>query len=101
MLVDALATNLELHILQQLLGGEEGGVGTGGVLVQHELNHDVSDQITVTGDLGGHLVAISDTAVDRLLDTFNRKICIPSVNGLEKSDLGVTGQIHVLCSIRD
>jgi hypothetical protein len=62
-LVNALATDLQLNILQQLLGGVEGGAGTHGVLGKHELDHDVSDQITVTGDLGGHLVAKSNGAV--------------------------------------
>ena len=75
-LVNALATDLQLNILQQCLGGVESGAGASHVLGEHELNHDVSDQITVTGDLGGHLIPVSDRAIDGLLDRLNSEVSI-------------------------
>jgi hypothetical protein len=48
-----LTADLQLYVLQQLLGGVESGARAG----QHELDHDVGDQIAVAGDLSGNFVA--------------------------------------------
>lgn len=96
-LVNALATNLQLYVLEQLLGRVEGS--TGGILGEHELDHDVGDQITVTGDLGGHFVAVCNGTINRLLDRLHSEVCVAPVNSLEKSDLGVTGEVNVLGTV--
>ncbi|ABT16413.1 hypothetical protein ATCV1_z279R [Acanthocystis turfacea chlorella virus 1] len=96
-LVDALATDLELHILQQLLGGVEGGTNA----LEHELDHDVGDQVTVTGDLGADLVAEANGTVDGLLNGLNGEVGVAAVHGLEESNLGVASQVHVLGTIGD
>jgi len=98
-LVDALATDFQLNVLEHLLGGEEGVVGASRVLGQHELDHDIGDQITVTGDLGGHLVAEADGAVDRLLNRLHGEVGVAAVHGLEESNLGVTGEVNILGTI--
>jgi len=94
-LIDALATNLQLNILQQLLGGVESGANLG----QHKLHHDVSDQVTVTGDLCAHLIAEPHRAIDRLLDGLNGEVGVPTVYSFEESNLGISGKVNVLCAI--
>ena len=97
-LVNTLAADFQLHRLQHLLGGVESGTREG--LGEHKLDHDVGDEITVAGDLGGYLTAKVDTAVDRLLDGLHGEVGVPSVHRLEEGDLRVTGQVHVLSSVR-
>ena len=99
-LVDGLATDLQVHLLQQGLGGVERAPGAGGLL-QGDLAEDVGDQIAVAGDLGGHLVAVADGAVDGLLDGLDGEVGVAAVHHLEERDLGVTGQVHVLSAVRD
>ena len=94
-LVDALATDLQLYVLQQLLGAVEGGARAG----QHELDHDVGDQVTVTGNLSAHLISKAHRSVDGLLDRLDGEVGVPAVYSFEKRDLRISGQVHVLSSI--
>ena len=100
-LVNALTTDLELNILQQLFGAIECVDVTYDVLCKYELHHDVGDQITVAGDLSGHLVAVANGTVDGLLDGLNGEVGVTTVHGFEEGNLGVTGEVHVLGTVSD
>jgi hypothetical protein len=109
--VDALATDLNLNLRDELLTGEVEPTGidvsTGSVLERlanlGESNLKVSavSQITVTGDGAGHTATEVSLAVESLLDRLHGEVGVTLVGNLPESNLGVTSQVNVLGAIGD
>ncbi len=106
-LVDALATDLELNVGDQVLtdpvepaelrtravGGQDVDLGQRGLQV------DAVDQITVALDRARHLLAEVRGTVERVLDRLHGEVRVPAVDQLEERDLRVTRQVNVLCTV--
>ena len=106
--IDALATNLNLDLSDHLLAGEvqPAGVhtltGCGHALVdlgQSHLEVGAVCQVTVAADSAGHTATEIGLAVECLLDGLHREVSVATVGHLPESDLGITGQVHVLCTV--
>jgi hypothetical protein len=112
--VNALATDLNLNLRDELLTGEVKPTGidamaidTGGVLKRladlRESNLKVSavSQITVTGDGAGHTATEVGLAVKSLLDRLHGEVGVTLVADLPESNLGIASQVNVLSAIGD
>jgi hypothetical protein len=109
--VDALATDLNLNLRDQLLTGEVKPTGinvaTTGVLQRlanlGESNLKVSavSQITITRDGAGHAATEVSLAIESLLDRLHSEVSVTLVGNLPESDLGITSQVNVLGAIGD
>jgi hypothetical protein len=110
--VDALATDLNLNLRDELLTGEvkPTGInarGTGGVLQRlanlGESNLKVSavSQITITRDGAGHAATEVSLAIESLLDRLHSEVSVTLVGNLPESNLGVTSKVNVLGAIGD
>jgi hypothetical protein len=108
--VDALATDLNLYLRDELLTGEVKPTGidaTRGVLKgladlrESHLKVSAVSQITVTGDGAGHTATEVSLAVESLLDRLHGEVSVTLVGNLPESDLGVTSQVNVLSAIGD
>ena len=97
-LVDALAANLNLNVLDEIVadpvepaelgtravgGGAQGHAGQGGLQV-----HAV-DQVTVALDGASHLAAEPRRAVEGVLNGLHREVGVAAVHHLEESNLGI------------
>jgi len=108
--VDALATDLNLNLRDELLTGEvkpTGVDGAGRVLERlanlRESNLKVSavSQITVAGDGACHTATEVSLAVESLLDRLHGEVGVTLVGNLPESNLRVTRQVNVLSAIGD
>ena len=110
--VNALATDLNLNLRDELLTGEVkptgiDAIGTGGVLKRladlRESNLKVSavSQITVTGDGAGHTTTEVGLAVKSLLDRLHGEVGVTLVADLPESNLGIASQVNVLSAVGD
>ena len=109
--VNALATDLNLNLRDQLLTGEvkptsvdvAGGSVLEGLANLGESNLKVGavSQITVTGDGAGHTATEVSLAVESLLDRLHSEVGVTLVGNLPESNLGVTSQVNVLGAIGD
>jgi hypothetical protein len=110
--VDALATDLNLNLRDELLTGEVkptgiDAAGTRSVLKrladlrESHLKVSAVSQITVTGDGAGHTATEVSLAVESLLDRLHGEVSVTLVGNLPESDLGVTRQVNVLSAIGD
>jgi hypothetical protein len=109
--VDALATDLNLNLRDELLTGEveptsvdvSGTHGPESLANLGESNLKVSAvrQITVTGDGAGHTATEVSLAVESLLDRLHGEVSVTLVGNLPESNLGVTSQVNVLGAIGD
>jgi len=107
-LVDLLAANLNIDVVDQVLAevghpGEGVGVSDKGLVDRGEghLDIDTGNQIAVTGDRAlDTLAKVADT-VEGLLDRLHREVRMAAVKLLEKGNLRVGRQIHVLGAIGD
>jgi hypothetical protein len=104
-LVDALATDGQLDILDGTLGAEHGIVGPAGLLrevtIGDQLDVHVGDKITVAGHGHGHAAVVGSRAVHGLLDILHSEVSVAAVNGLEESNLGVASQVDILGTVSD
>ena len=106
-LVDLLATNLKLNGVDQVVAnpveptelstraigcGQSHG-GKGGLEVY------TVNQITITGDSAGYLLAKVGRTIEGLLNSLHGEVCVSAVNHLEKSNLRVSRQINILRTI--
>ena len=106
-LVDALATDLNLHVLDEVVADpvEPAELGTRAVgrlelhLGQRGLQVHTVDQITVALDRARHLLAEARRAVERVLDGLHGEVGVAAVHHLEEGNLGITGQVHVLSAV--
>jgi hypothetical protein len=108
--VDALATDLNLNLRDELLTGEvePTSVDVSGRALQRLANLGESNlkvsavrQITVTGDGAGHTATEVSLAVESLLDRLHGEVGVTLVGNLPESNLGVTSQVNVLGAIGD
>ena len=107
-LVDALTTDFELHIRNKVLANPveptelTAGTVRGGIdryLGQSGLEVDTVDQIAVTLDRAGHLLAKVGGTIERVLNGLHGEVGVTTVNHLKKGDLGVTGKVNILGAV--
>ena len=108
--VDALATDLNLNLRDELFTGEvkPTGINAAGRVLEGlanlgESNLKVSavSQITVAGDGASHTATEVGLAIKSLLDRLHGEVGVTLVGNLPESDLGVTSQVNVLGAIGD
>ena len=101
LLVNALATNGKLNVVDRTLGNPSGTslVNTGGLDLEFDVH--VADEITVTGDGDGDAAGVSGSTVDGLLDVLHREVSVALVFSLEESYLRVTGKVDILGTVSD
>ena len=109
LLIDLLPTNLELDLLDKVVAGpvepaERGGgirgSGRDVNLGESGLNVSLPDKITVAGNLASDVLAVErGSSVERLLNRFNREVCVAAIHHLEESNLRVSREIHILSTI--
>jgi len=109
--VNALATDLDLNLRDDLLTGEVKPTGVHAVLggALHllvdlgESNLKVSavGQITVAGNGAGHTATEIGLAVEGLLNGLHGKVGVALVGNLPEGNLRITSQINVLSAIGD
>lgn len=95
MLVDRLASNLDFNVVNQDLTDTAGPCGGTGTCESGESDFqvDLPDQVTVAGDLCRNFLSKVHSSIKRLLNGFNGKVGVSTVDTFEESDLGVTGQV--------
>ena len=106
-LVNTLTTDLKLHIANQVVTNpvEPAELGTRAVRAQEGhggqggLEVDAVDQVTITLDGASHLAAEAGRAVEGVLNGLHGEVGVAAVHHLEEGNLGITGQINVLCAI--
>jgi len=112
LLIDLLATNLQLHLLDQVVAGPVQPTESStrqltrgnGVrernLGERSLNIRLPDEITIAGNLAGHVLAAKGgSAVERLFNGLNGKVGVATVDHLEEGDFRIAGKIHILSAI--
>ena len=111
--IDALATNLNLDLGNELLSGEIeptgiDTVGTGSSgghalvdLRERDLEVGAVAQISVTGDGARYTTSEVGLSRERLLDGLHRKVRVSAVRYLPKGNLGGSGKEDVLGAIGD
>jgi len=115
--VNALATNLHLHLSDDLLSGEvqPTGIDTAGIVAvsigsrAHKLV-DLGKSHLKVGAVSEISIAANGTldtateislSIEGLLNGFNSKVSVASVGNLPESDLGVTSKVNILCAVSD
>jgi hypothetical protein len=108
--VDALTTDLNLNLRDELLTGkvEPTGINASESVLQRlanlgESNLKVSavSQITITRDGAGHAATEVSLAIESLLDRLHSEVSVTLVGNLPESNLGITSQVNVLGAIGD
>jgi hypothetical protein len=109
--VDALATDLNLNLRDELLTGEVKPTGIDVAVAsvlerlanlgESNLKVGAVSQITVAGDGAGHTATEVSLAVKSLLDRLHGEVGVTLVGNLPESNLGVTSQVNVLGAIGD
>ena len=104
-LVDALATNLNLGVLDKIVAEvvEPAELGTirDSDLGDGDLEVDTREKITIAGDGACHALAEIGGTVEGLLDGLHREIGMSTIHDLKEGDLGIASKVDVLCTIRD
>ena len=108
-LVDALAANLELNGVNEVLANE----GNPGEICrafrevrridsrEGHLEVDTGNQVAVTGDCARDTLAEVGDTVEGLLDGLHREVGVSAVQLLEEGNLRVRREVNVLCTIGD
>jgi hypothetical protein len=109
--VNALATDLDLNLRNDLLTGEVKPTGIHAVLCgalhllvdlgESNLKVSAVSQITVAGDSAGHTATKIGLAVESLLNGLHGKVGVALVGNLPEGNLGITSQINILGAIGD
>jgi hypothetical protein len=114
--VNALATNLNLNLSDELFSGEiqPTGINTSiiasGVsanthqlvnLRKSHLKISAVGKITITADRALDTTTEIGLSVESLLNRFNSKVGVTSVSDLPESDLRITSEVYVLCAVSD
>jgi len=107
--VDALTTDLNLNLRDELLTGAVQPTGkeiTGrnkslADLRKSHLKIGTVGKITVAADGTGHAATEIGLTVESLLNRFHGKVSVASVGHLPESNLGITSKVNVLCAIGD
>jgi hypothetical protein len=106
-LVDALATNLNLNIANKIVTRpvEPAELGARAVraeerdLGQSGLEVHAVDQVTIALDGAGDLLAEVRGTIERVLNGLHGEVGVAAVNHLEERDLGVTSQVNILGAV--
>ena len=102
-LVNALATDRQLNggngTLSHPVGVKAGVVGCQHVRRGCQCHVHVADQVTVASNGDGHTAAAGGRAVRRLLNQLHGEVGVALVHSLEEGNLGVAGQVNVLCAV--
>ena len=109
LLVNALATDLNLHVLDQTVTRpvEPAELGTRAVrrlerdLRQSGLQVHAVDQVTVALDRASDLLTEVRGTIERVLNGLHSEVGVATVHHLEERDLRVARQVHVLSSVSD
>ena len=106
--VNALTTDLNLNLRNQLLTGEikPAGINASGIetLADFRKGHlkvSAVSQVTIAADSAGNTPAKVGLAVESLFDRLHGKVGVPLVRDLPEGNLRITGKINVLCAIGD
>jgi len=109
--INALATDLHLHLGDDLLTGEVQPTGVNTVLSgalhllvdlgESDLQVSAVSQITVAGNGASDTATEVGLAVESLLNGLHGKVGVALVGHLPESNLGVAGQVNVLGAIGD
>ena len=108
--IDALATNLDLDLGDELLTDvvEPAGIDTVGTGLHRLVNLGESNlevgavaKITVTGDRAGHTATEIGLTREGLLDGLHSEVGVAAVRNLPESDLGRAREEHVLGTVSD
>jgi hypothetical protein len=104
--VDARPANLDLDLLDEAVTDiVEPAEAVAGVeerdLRQRDLDVRAVHQIGVTRDDGSDAATKVGLSVERHLDRLHREVRVALVQHLPEGNLGVAGDINVLCTIRD
>ena len=105
--VDALAADLDVDVADERMAevvhpteavGDRSWARNGwdGHLEVHTV-----DEVTVARDGAGHALAEVGLTVKGLLDGLDREVGVTTVHHLPESDLGVTSEVHILCTVSD
>jgi len=114
--VNALATNLNLNLGDELFSGEIQPTGVNTRVVSRGVSantHQLVDlgkshlkisavgKITITADRALDTTTEIGLSVESLLNRFNSKVGVTSVSDLPESDLRITSEVYVLCAVSD
>ena len=108
--VNALTTDLNLNLRNQLLTGEikPAGINASGRALKTRANFgkghlkvSAVSQVTIAADSAGNTPAKVSLAVESLFDRLHGKVGVPLVRDLPEGNLRITGKINVLCAIGD
>jgi hypothetical protein len=114
--VNALTTNLNLNLSDELLSGEIQPTGINTRVVGNGVStntHQLVDlgkshlkisavgKITITADRALDTTTEIGLSVEGLLNRFNSKVGVTSVSDLPESDLRITSEVYVLCAVSD
>ena len=108
--VNALTTDLNLNLRNQLLTGEikPAGINAMGRSLETladfgkgHLKVSAVSQVTIAADSAGNTPAKVSLAVESLFDRLHGKVGVPLVRDLPEGNLRITGKINVLCAIGD
>jgi len=97
-LVDTLATDFNFNGLDKLVTSPFGRGGRG---TEISLKVDTVDEITISGDRAGNLLAVVGETVESLFNRFHGEVGVSAVDNLEESDLRVARKIDILSTISD
>jgi hypothetical protein len=89
-LVNTLATDLKLNILEQPQTNVLGPVVEGGNLRYVNLKPNTVNQITVAANLASDALVKAKAAIESLLDRLHGEVSVTPVDDLKESDLRVT-----------
>jgi hypothetical protein len=109
--VNALTTDLDLNLRDELLAGEVEPTGINTVLVgtlhllvnlgESDLQVGAVSQITVAGNGASDTATEVSLAVKSLLNGLHGKVGVAFVGNLPESNLGIASQVNVLGAIGD
>ena len=103
-LVDALATNGKLNVLDGTLSDPvavESLTSLGRQSVSLEFNVHFPDQVTVARNSDRHTAIVRSRTIDSLFNVFHSEVSVALVDRLEESNLRVTSQVDVLGAVSD
>ena len=106
--VNALATDLNLNLRNELLTGEveptsinSAGSETLSDFGQGDLKVSAVSQVTVAADGAGYAPAKVSLAVESLFDRLHGKVGVSLIRDFPEGNLRITSKIDVLCAIGD
>ena len=106
--VDALATDLALNLRDHLLTGEVKPAGVYRVVVhllvdlgESHLKVGAVGKVTIARDSASDTATEVSLAIESLFDRLHSEVGMATVSHLPESDLGLAGQVNVLCAIGD